>query len=428
MKKYISSMIAFIGITAFVLLSGCSAHKSPTAITTDTLAKTSVEKPPVQGNNDFAFNTYAQLKSNQGNVFFSPFSLFAALSMTYEGAKNKTADEMQAVLYLQKDNNTRWQNFMAMFGEINSPNKHYTLSTADNLWLNNKFPLLPGFLNVTGTYYDATATALNFVGDPAGSIQTINNAVSGETQGKITNLLPAGSVNGMTALVLTNAIYFDATWASQFSANSTTPDAFTTDAGAVVQPETMHQLLMGKIEDYYGQAKVLELPYVSNELSMFIFLPPAGGMPGLEGVMTGENMNAWMAARTNTAQTQISLSLPKFKFSTNYDMSKTLIQLGMPTAFSQWGADFSGMSSAVGPNLNLYISDVFHDAYVAVDEKGTEAAAATAVVIGVVINCVTVPPPPPEYFTVDHPFMFLIQENATGTILFLGKVNDPTAS
>jgi len=422
---------------AFMLtaLFGCKSN-NPAAISVRTpqqqVQAAICQEPPAQGDNDFAFDMYHQLNSPSSNVFFSPFSLFTALAMTYEGAKGETAYEMAKVLYLQQNNTTRWQSFQSMINEINNPNKHYTLNTADNIWLEQVYTFLPSFLNTVETYYYASATAMDFINNSNGCLQTINNAVSNETAGNITNLLPAGSIKPSTALVLTNAIYFNATWASQFSANSTTPTNFTTSSGQVEQVPMMNQTLAANVENYYGVAEAMELPYVNDEVSMFIFLPPAGSsaMASLDSCMTGAKMNAWLAARpaTVTSTCQVVLSLPKFSVSTKYnDMGTTLASMGMPTPFTS-AADFSGMSSAVGPNLIFYISAVYHDAQVEVAEKGTEASAATAVVMGAIPGCISIPINIQYcYFTVNSPFIFMIRENTSNTILFLGKVNDPNA-
>jgi serpin B len=181
----------------------------------------------------------------------------------------------------------------------------------------------------------------------------------------------------------------------------------------------MHQNTLSKIEDYYGAAQVLEKPYVDNEVSMFIFLPPQGGMADLEEQMTGDKLNAWFVSRTapTAGMTYVALSLPKFKYKTSYALVDTLKKMGMNAAFDPSLADFSGMDG----NRDLFITNVLHKAFVAVDEKGTEAAAATGVIVGT-----TSMPPPPVPFAVDRPFIFILYENSSKAVLFMGKVNDPT--
>jgi serpin B len=420
MKKKMIFM-GFALMLMFVSFSGCKS-KNPSAITPiqppQQVQAATVQEPPAEGDNDFTFDFYRQINSNINNVFFSPFSMFDALAMCYEGAKGQTSYQMAQVLYLQQDNAARWQSFQSLISEINNPAKNYTLSTANNLWLEQNYPFLPSFLNTVETYYSASATAMDFVNNPASCLQTINNAVSNETNGKITNLLPPGSVNTDTALVLTNAIYFYAKWASQFNAANTVTQNFTTSSGTVEQVSTMHETIAANVENYYGVAQALELPYVNKEVSMFIFLPPSGGMAGLDSYMTGANMNAWLAARpiTPTVSENVAVSLPKFTIKTSYNMVPDLEALGMVLPFSQ-GADFTGISTFG----NLYITAVFHNGYVSVAEQGTEAAAATGVAIGTAYVMQTTP------FTINRPFILMIRENTSNTILFFGKVNDPNA-
>ncbi len=428
MNKQKVLMVLGLALILFASFS-CKSH-NPSAITPiqqqqqQQVQSAVIQEPPAEGDNDFTFDLYHQINSDSANVFFSPFSIYDALAMTYEGAKGETAGQMAKVLYLQQDNNTRWQAFAGLIAEINNPAKNYTLSTANNLWLEQDYPFVPGFLNTVETYYSASATAMDFVGNPSGCMQTINTAVANETNNKITNLLPNGSITDKTVLVLTNAIYFYATWLNQFNVANTTPTAFTASSGATEQPDTMHETIAANVENYYGVAAAMELPYVNKEVSMFIFLPPAGGMASLDTYMTGAKMDSWLAARpaTVTSTAQVVVSLPKFTVNTTYDgMGDTLKNMGMTDAFLPGTADFTGIST-VG---HLYISRVIHKAYVSVAEKGTEAAAATAVIIAQT-SCVTAPPKY-IYFTVNHPFIFMIRENTSNTILFIGKVNDPNA-
>jgi serpin B len=229
----------------------------------------------------------------------------------------------------------------------------------------------------------------------------------------------------LTRLILTNAIYFKADWMNQFKAESTNLQDFHLNASQAIPVSMMHQSLSGTaIEDYYGKAQVLEMPYVDREVSMFIFLPPQGGMADLEGQMNGDKLNAWFASRTPSAAgvTQVVLALPKFKYETSYSLVDTLRKMGMNTPFDKT-ADFSGIDG----EKDLVISDVLHKAFVAVDETGTEAAAATAVIIKLKSNF-SMMPPPTVPFIVDRPFLFILYENTAGAVLFMGKVNDPTKS
>ena len=372
--------------------------------------------PPATGNNYFGLDLYQELRSEPGNIFFSPFSIFSAMSMVAEGARNQTWDEMRAVLHLQEDNSERWNAFLNLINTINDPVKQYQLRTANNLWLEQTMLFLPEYLDTTQDYYLAELTNLNFFGDPEGSRITINDRVEQQTEEKIKDLLPHGSIDSSVKLVLTNAIYFKAEWLNKFLEEDTYERDFHVSPDETVRVDMMNRGMTGVVEDYYGKARVLELPYLGDEVSMFIFLPEAGGMTELENNMTIAQIESWMASRTSETQL-INLFLPKFKVETTYNLNETLRDMGMPSVFNPGAADLSGMTGYKA----LFVSLVVHKAFVAVDEEGTEAAAATAVVCKLT-SC----PMYDELFMVDHPFIFTICENSTGAILFMGRVNDPS--
>ena len=371
--------------------------------------------PPATGNNYFGLDLYQELRSEAGNIFFSPFSIFSAMSMVAEGARNQTWDEMRAVLHLQEDNSERWNAFLSLINTINDPIKQYQLRTANNLWLEQTMPFLPDFLTTTQDYYLAELTGMDFIGAPEPSRVTINDRVEDQTEGKIKNLLPQGCIDSSVRLVLTNAIYFKAEWLSKFLKEDTCERDFHASPGETIRVDMMSQAMMGVIGDYYGVARVLELPYLGNEVTMFVFLPEAGGMAELENNMTIDQVSSWMASRTSATQF-IYLGLPKFRIETEYTLNGTLKDMGMPSLFNS-AADLSGM---IGYKA-LSVSLVVHKAFVAVDEEGTEAAAATGIVCGV-----TSAPMFDEYFIADHPFIFTICENSTGAILFMGRINGPS--
>ncbi len=415
-----------------LILNGCgrSLGVNGTASPTKPSAQVSCFNKPADANNLLALDLYKQYQSNDGNVFFSPFSISSALAMTYEGAKGQTASEMLSVLHLESDPIARKNDYQAVFAEINKPDKKYKLKTSNNLWLEKDFTFLTSFLDTVTNFYSAFSTQMNFFGDPEGSRQAINGAVSDQTEGKINDLLPSGSINDQTRLVLTNAIYFKASWMHKFEANSTYPSVFNVTPGQSIQAPTMHQQLSGVVENFPGNTRVLELPYEFGDVSMFIFLPAEGGMADLENNLTSANLKAWLDARAaNTVPpygSVVDLSLPKFKFDADYDMEETLSALGMPTAFKPFLADFSGMAT-LGPTTRLNISRVLHKAFVEVNEDGTEAAAATAVVVEIFTSVSIQPIVTPVPFHVDHPFVFMIYENKVKTILIMGRVNDPNA-
>jgi serpin B len=382
----------------------------------------------VNANNQFAFDLYSELdKSEQGNIFYSPYSISAALAMTYEGAKGTTADEMKSVFHFPESNILR-PNFAGIYNDINQGNKAYELRTGNALWVQNDFPFLEDYTSRVEKYYGGKAANLDFVSETEQSRQTINSFIEQQTNNKIKDLIPAGFINSMTRLVLTNAIYFKGTWEWEFDKSDTRDQDFKITPNNIVKTPMMY-MNPDKARFNYAdldELQILELPYKGEKISMLILLPKQGedydretgevikSEYTLEDIeLSSEKLNEYKSQMKETKLD--SISLPKFEFDTKYFMKDTLSNLGMPTAFSG-GADFSGMAG----NKDLFISFVIHQAYVKVDEKGTEAAAATAV--GMELTSAM----PRNFFRADHPFIFIIQEKETGNILFMGRVTDPT--
>ena len=370
----------------------------------------------VAANNQFALDLYSKYKSNDGNVFFSPYSISTALAMTYEGARGQTADEMQSVLHFPKDDQTRRNDFAAIYAQINRKDKNYTLSTANALWAQKDYYFLPDYLDITGKYYGGNVTNLDYVKETEKSRLTINSWVENQTNNKIKDLIPQGEIDASTRLVLTNAVYFKGTWVKQFDKNNTHEQDFRVSPGTTVKAQMMSLIGEDAVFNYTetDQAQILELPYAGNELSMLILLPKGDDINSLEESLSAENLAAW---KNGMSEENVNVYLPKYKFETKYSMTDTLKEMGMPTAFSG-EADFSGMTG----KKDLFISDVIHQAYVEVNEEGTEAAAATAVIMA----NTAVSPTNTKTFNADHPFVFLIQDKTTGAILFMGRVNNPT--
>jgi serpin B len=263
-----------------------------------------------------------------------------------------------------------------------SKKKKRSTSQTDNVWPQQNFPVLPGYISTLQTSYDAGVTALNY-SNPAGAAQTIDGAVSQETDGYIPQLVTPSDLSG-AALVLTNAIFFKANWLSHFATLGTNQQTFTLPSGATESVSMMHENLGATIGNYNGAASVIALPYTNNGAAMCIFLPPPGGMSNLESLMTGSNINSWLAANatamTGSTGGPVALSLPKFTFSTSYSLKNTFISLGMPLAFAApgpSGANFSGIDG----NLDLTIGKVIHQAFIDVTETGTTAAATAVIVV-----------------------------------------------
>lgn len=369
----------------------------------------------VDANNQLALDLYSKYKSEKGNVFFSPYSILSVLAIAYEGARGTTASEMQAVLHLPNDKGKIHSDFVNISNEINKAGKSYQLSVANDLWAQKDYTFLTDYFNTVAQYYDGKLTNLDFKSDTENSRITINDWVANKTNNKIQNLIPQGTVGSSTRLVITNAIYFKADWLRQFDGGDTYDQDFKLDSGNTVKAKMMHNTANLN----YGETdtlQLLEMPYVGNDLSMIIFLPKDNNLINLDDSISINNLSNWKNAMKNE---RVAVSLPKFKFDTDYFMSKDLKEMGMPTAFTG-NADFSGMTGT----KDLYISEVIHKAFVEVAEYGTEAAAATAVIMRAM--AVPMPQEPPKVFNADHPFIFTIQDNQSGNILFMGRVLDPT--
>mgnify|MGYP001604619083 CR=1 FL=1 len=405
-------IIAVVSATIVLFLYPYSPDQPP--VVDDTGSTQQGIQEVVNANNQFAFELYSELNKNEdGNVFYSPYSISSALVMTYEGAKGQTADEMKSVFYFPENNILR-PNFAAIYTDINKKDKDYELKTGNALWVQQDYPFLEEYTNSVEKYYGGKAANLDFVTETEKSRQTINAFIEEQTNDKIKDLIPQRVLDEMTRLVLTNAIYFKGTWEWEFDKSDTQEQDFKITPDNIVKTPMMY-MKPEKTDFNYadtGELQILELPYKGNDISMLVILPTEN-LEDIEPFLTTENLNDWKSQMQETPLDAIYL--PKFEFDTKYFMKDTLSALGMPTAFSR-SADFSGMTT----KKQLYISAVIHQAYVKVDEKGTEAAAATAVV-----GSTTSAGPSRNVFRADHPFIFIIQEKETGNILFLGRVNDP---
>jgi serpin B len=406
-------MIAGVAAAAVLFLFPYEPKQPPKA--DDAGSSQSGIQEVVNANNKFAFDLYSEVdKSEDGNIFYSPYSISAALAMTYEGAKGQTAEEMKAVFHFPESSTLR-PNFAAIYNDINTGNGAYELRTGNALWVQQDYPFFKDYMERVEKYYGGKASNVDFVKETEKSRQTINTFIEEQTNNRIKELIPRGVLDAMTRLVLTNAIYFKGTWEWEFDKSDTHEQDFKVTPTNIVRAQMMYMKPEKTLFNYTdtGDLQILELPYKGNKISMLILLPNES-LGGIESSLTAEKLSEYKAQMKETKLDAIYM--PKFEFDTKYFMKDTLIALGMPTAFNEDLADFSGMTA----EEKLFISSVIHQAYVRVDEEGTEAAAATAVIIG------TTAMMPRKVFTADHPFIFIIQEEDTGNILFIGRVTDPT--
>ena len=405
---------------------GESAQPEQLASKVDRLPAGEVNSEAVQelteGSTAFALDLYHQLEGEEGNLFYSPFSISLALAMTYAGARGETAEEMQAVLHFPEPEDRVHAGFNTLdlylegLAEQELPEDAgdaFQLNIANQLWGQVDYPFQESFLDTQARYYGAGMKLLNFIEQPEESRRTINEWVSEQTEEKIQNLIPRGGVGSMTRLVLTNAIYFNASWLEPFAENQTQSGDFTSLNGEVVQVPMMSHDQAQSFRYVRGENyQAVEIPYTGNTTSMLVLMPDQGAFREVESKLSPESLDQVLGSLEYSS---VALTFPKFEFEKEFSLANTLAEMGMPSAFGG-EADFSGITGG----KDLYISDVFHKAFVAVDEEGTEAAAATAVVMAE-----TAMPAEPVQMRVDRPFFFLIREHQTGTILFMGRMVSP---
>jgi len=369
----------------------------------------------VKDNSQFAVDFYQKLRAEDGNFFFSPYSISTALGMTYAGARGKTAEEMAKTMHFTLGQDRLHPAFGALTADLDGTGRDrlYQLSVANALWGQKDYKFVDDFLTLQRNHYGSSIHPVDFASDTEGARKSINKWVEEKTQDKIKELLKPSVLDSLTRFVLTNAIYFKGDWEHPFTKERTRHDDFHLAANKKIKVPMMHQRQTFK--HFSGDTfQALEMTYKPGDLSMLVLLPKkVDGLPDLEKSLTVANLNAW---RGKLKSEQIDLILPKFKVESDIDLKKTLISMGMERPFKD--ADLSGIGGEPGM---LYLTAAVHKAFVAVDEKGTEAAAATAVVGGE-----RGAPPPVPQFRADRPFIFLLQDNRSGSVLFIGRLTNPS--
>ncbi len=435
----------FLCLLVVALMSGLVACTQPVSSEVLRSEKQRVTSPDVNeaelatlvdGNSAFAFNLYQALKETNGNIFYSPYSISAALAMTYAGARGETAQQMADTLhfalleghlhssfnYLDKELCQRGKDKKYMIsqpgrGPTTENVEGFRLNIVNALWGQKDYKFLPDFLDILAENYGAGLRILNFREAPEESRVTINKWASDQTEGRINNVLPPGVINPLTRLIVANAIYFNARWEHKFVESMTHDDPFYLMDGSKVTVPMMNQ----KRKFSYAEGdtyQAVRLPYLGGELAMVILLPREGEFAAFQQSLEVQKLNTILG---EMEPREVKLAMPKFKFESGYGLEGTLAGLGMPDAFSQGVADFSGMTG----NRELFVGSVIHKTFVSVDEVGTEAAAVT--IIGMVMSGPPTPPPVPVDFIANRPFIFLIQDIQTGTILFIGRVLNPAS-
>ena len=376
----------------------------------------------VSGNTAFAFDLYQAIRTSAGNQVFSPYSISLAFAMAYGGASGETANQMANVLQYTLPAGKLHPAFNALDLDIShrpeqasgvDEEDRFELTIANSIWGQRNWTFLPGFLDLLATNYGAGMRLVNFENGTEDARRQINAWVSDQTKKRIQDIIPAGAIDPRTRLVLANAIYFKATWEYKFSANSTTQKPFHLLDGEPVNVSMMAETSMRLNYASGKNWQAVSLPYKGGMTDMLIILPEAGDF---ESFMSELEVEVFNKIVTEMQPQMVDLSLPKFKFETLLTLKNSLIEMGMSDAFDENLADFSGMDA----QHRLFISDALHKAFIAVDEKGTEAAAATVVMMAPASL-----PPEAIKLSIDRPFFFAIRDVPTGSILFMGRVVDP---
>ena len=431
MKKRLSLIISLVA--AIVLLGAASAlflmdREQPAAQKVIEAERSPLASPVtsdseinalVDSNSAFAFDLYQALRETGGNLFYSPYSISLALAMTYAGARGETAAEMAHTLQFLLPQNSLHPAFNSLAIELAGLGKgtrirdgeSFRLNIVNAIWGQEDFRFQSGFLDVLAANYGAMLRLLDFAKVPEESRLTINDWISEQTENRIKDLIPQGVISRLTRLVLTNAIHFNAAWQFPFAEHETRDDIFYLLDGNEVTVPMMRQAKHLQFDEGKGY-QAIELPYDGGEFSMVILLPDSGHFEEFEELLSVQKLGSIM---DRLERHYITLTMPQFEFESDFSLKETLTAMGMPSAFSPENADFSGMTGG----RELFIQDVIHKAVVSVDEAGTEAAAATAVVMIEALPQVAV--------NVDRPFIFFIRDIETGTILFVGRVLNPGA-
>ena len=421
-------VVIWLVVMAILGTVGCAAQ--PTAEAVPKSDKERISSPNVanadlaqlvEGNSAFALDLYrALVEEKEGNFFYSPFSISMALAMCYAGARGETEQQMAEVLHFALAQEQLHPAFNYLDLELagrgqeaqGKDGQGFRLNIVNATWAQEGYPFLIAYLDTLAENYGAGLRTLDFSKDPEAARVTINDWVSEQTEERIKDLIPQGVINPVTRLVLTNAIYFNAAWANPFNAERTADGAFHLLNGSTVTVPMMQQQASFGYAERDG-VQIVELPYDGHELSMVILLPGKDGLENLENEMDVKGMHT---ALNELRYQEVALTMPKFKIESDFGLAETLQNMGMVDAFSE-SADLSGMDGT----QDLFIQDVVHKAFVDVDEAGTEAAAATAVIVGLKAM-----PQQPVKMTIDRPFVFFIRDIQTGTVLFVGRIVDPS--
>jgi serpin B len=421
MKKIRAFVICILITSTLVACGGAAGQAAESNLRRERNPSVSENgmKTLVDGNNTFALDLYQTLRSQNGNMILSPYSISLALAMTYAGARNETESQMAEVLrfpaqaQLHPAFNALDLKLQKQPVNLKKDQEPLQLNIANAVWAERTYSFSTEYLDMIALNYGAGVRLSDFINKSEPTRKEINDWVSDQTKKRIQNLLPEGTVNPDTRMVLVNAIYFKADWLDQFEANDTRDLPFNLLDGSKVNVPMMRQEMYIPYTSTDGY-QAIELPYAGSTAAMDIIVPDEGRFEEIESALDYAMLSDVLAG---LEQATVILRLPKFEFESSFLLSDALAGMGMPAAFDRSAADFSGMTG----KKDLFISDVVHKAFVAVDEEGTEAAAATAVIMEAAGSAM----PEGVVLVIDRPFIFLIRDLETGQILFIGRVLDP---
>ncbi|KAJ8376545.1 hypothetical protein SKAU_G00071250 [Synaphobranchus kaupii] len=381
--------------------------------------------PLIAANTKFSLDLFKKISESKktDSVFYSPLSISSALAMVYMGARGNTATQMSKSLHFHKADDDIHAGFSKLLSDLNQKGAPYALSLANRLYGEKSFNFEENYIQDTKKFYEAELETVDFISNAEVARVNINSWVEKQTQEKIKNLLLEGTVDHMTRLVLVNAIYFKGNWEKKFKEADTREVEFKLNKNESKPVQMMHQTARFALTFISEvNCQILEMPYIGKELSMLILLPQkieddSTGLMRLERKLTYKKLIEWTQPNV-MKNIETKVALPKFKMEETYNLKDILVSMGMEDAFNVSKSDFSGMS----PSNELVVSKVVHKSFVEVNEEGTEAAAATAVMSRA--RCLTLQPPP-VFFIADHPFLFFIRHNPTQSILFYGRFCSP---
>lgn len=416
-----SKQLSLVLATAAAILSACSGSKAqpepaPVERAQVTPAPVPNRPPPADlaaGQAEFGVDVYRRVGAKAGNVFLSPISISTALGMVYAGAEGATATEMAQALRFPSGGDLHGD-VGGLLRRLPIESEGRILRVANALWVQRDFRLKPDYLSLVAKQYGGNASPVDFVAAPDQAIATINGWAEEKTAGRIKGLLARANINNDTRLILTNSVYFKGDWLHPFKANQTSQRPFLLPGGRSMPATFMRQRGQFKVLRADG-FQVLEAPYKGEELSMMLFVPnEADGLERFEQALTGEKLESLIKGVRAAERGDVELVMPKIEMTTKASLVPELEALGMRRAFTN-GAELGGIASPA----RLRLSDVIHQTFLLVDEKGTEAAAVTGAIAEIVSM--------PMQFHADRPFFFLIRDNRTGTTLFMGRISDPSS-